>query len=598
MAAFNADEYLADQAVTLSGLSYSANGVRRLPIKDELAIALQQAVTAVYGPDYRVDVMSAAQPSGPKGTPGTTGTRRHGTGVAADVWVYDPNGRRLGGDELIPLSQHWLATDKGSVGFPANNKNSLHLDLIGGSGPGAVPLGKGEGRVWYYGSPSKSQRNALNDSLANGTTPSYAIAPSIVEKGLVPPAGIPGGAPTPATPSAGIAETRQGPQTAAQVLASIAGQQAQPSATPAAYTPAPQTFDPSIPRPAPVPSFRQPAAVPQPPLDVAEVYRGTPMQSAPASGPVPQQQQTPAQIYEGFPMRPDGQVAPAAAQPQTAPVAAPAPRMSPEEVAAIYAGTPMKPEGYTPPPTAETFAPNGKEALAIPLRTTGTAEAIPTSAYPTIQPTPTEGVTVAQDADVAPVPATPSAALTAARQRLAAERAKRAGQRIGEAAKEPETITGSGSNDSFGPKPKEIKIVDRRDEGVNVDKKPQNTVRPEGPPGSMPAAKKVPVPATQSAELRQRREGNVLVAPVPAVRSNVLTSSINVPSVLRPTITIYGGAPQPGNALVAVPASGNVLVPSRTRPLSDTTASLVSQYGSATGSPSWSIISGGAYANN
>jgi len=187
---FDVDQYLEDTAVDLSALSYSANGVRRQPIKDELATKLRQAVTAVYGPDYRVDIMSAAQPSGPRGTKGTTGSRRHGTGVAADVWVYAPDGRRLAGDELVPLSQHWLGTKAGSVGFPARAGQSLHLDLIGGSGPGAVPLGKGEGRLWYYGTPSQSQRSALNQSLTKGTTPKYAVAPETVAKGLIPPSGM------------------------------------------------------------------------------------------------------------------------------------------------------------------------------------------------------------------------------------------------------------------------------------------------------------------------------------------------------------------------------------------------------------------------
>lgn len=177
--------------VDLSELTYSTNGVRKLPIKQELAEALREAVTAVYGSNYRVDVMSAAQPPGPKGTPGTTGTRRHGTGAAADIWVYAPDGHRLSGDELVPLSQHWLATDTGSVGFPANAHNSLHLDLIGGKGPGAVPLGKGEGRVWYYGTPSKAQRTALSDSANNGTLPAYATSPGSVAAAYAPVAPVP-----------------------------------------------------------------------------------------------------------------------------------------------------------------------------------------------------------------------------------------------------------------------------------------------------------------------------------------------------------------------------------------------------------------------
>lgn len=191
-------EYAASKAIPLSELTVSASGVRRLPIKDSLAQALREAVTAVYGPDYRVDVMSAAQPEGPKGTKGTTGTRRHGTGVAADIWVYSPDGKRLKGDELIPLGQHWLGTKQGSVGFPAKASSSMHLDFIGGTGPDAVRLGKGEGRVWYYGNPTKEQRSALAQSAGQGVLPKYAFEPEIVRKGLIPPGSIAAGkAPVP-----------------------------------------------------------------------------------------------------------------------------------------------------------------------------------------------------------------------------------------------------------------------------------------------------------------------------------------------------------------------------------------------------------------
>ncbi|MSX01587.1 MAG: hypothetical protein F2813_00325 [Actinobacteria bacterium] len=184
----NADEYIADQAVDLSALTYTNQGaLRNLEVKAELAGAIREAVTAVYGPDYRVEVMSGAQG---KGSRGTTGSRRHTTGVAADVWVYSPEGKRLKGDDLVPLSQHWLATKTGSVGFPAKKGQSLHLDLVGGTGPGAVPRNKGEGAVWYYGSPSAAQRKALTSGV-KGTVPTYAIDPAMVKKGIIPKVNIP-----------------------------------------------------------------------------------------------------------------------------------------------------------------------------------------------------------------------------------------------------------------------------------------------------------------------------------------------------------------------------------------------------------------------
>lgn len=186
------------------GYGYSSSTKRDLPVREELVHNIQQSVTAVYGADYRATVISGAQG---EGSNGQTGSRRHNTGVAADVYVYSPTGQRLTPDELVPLAQHWVASSTGSVGFPANGQ-SLHLDLIGGNGPGAVPLQAGEGRVWYYGSPTSAQRSALNAGLA-GTAPKYTLSPEIVAKGLVPPESLPTVAtqldvaspPVPATPS-------------------------------------------------------------------------------------------------------------------------------------------------------------------------------------------------------------------------------------------------------------------------------------------------------------------------------------------------------------------------------------------------------------
>jgi hypothetical protein len=175
------------------------NAIRHEAINPDLAAQLQRAVTSVYGPQYSVDVMSGAQPEGPPGTPGTTGTRRHGTGVAADVVVRDPAGNRLGPQQLQPLAQYWLGSNIGSVGFPADGKNFMHLDLIGGKVPGSVPLQKGEGLSWYYGTPTKDQVAAI-DAGKRGVVPSnlYAaptavasrmpdtIDPSLLSYGAVP----------------------------------------------------------------------------------------------------------------------------------------------------------------------------------------------------------------------------------------------------------------------------------------------------------------------------------------------------------------------------------------------------------------------------
>lgn len=169
-------------------LRYNTAGAKRdLPVSDSLIKALTDGVTAVYGPDHSISIISAAQG---EGSSGQTGSRRHNTHTAADVYVYDPSGAKLPPDALVPLAEHWLGAGVGSVGFPANGQ-SLHLDLIGGNGPGAVPLQKGEGRVWYYGQPSPTVRKALNASLTSGALPKYAISPEAVSRGLIPPAEIP-----------------------------------------------------------------------------------------------------------------------------------------------------------------------------------------------------------------------------------------------------------------------------------------------------------------------------------------------------------------------------------------------------------------------
>ncbi len=160
---------------------YSSSTKRNLPVNENLVREITNGVTAVYGGDYKVSVISGAQGEGSRGQ---TGSRRHNTGVAADVFVYSPEGKRLTPDELVPLAQHWVASGTGSVGFPANGQ-SMHLDLVGGKGPGSVPRTKKEGAVWYYGTPTSTQMAKINAGLA-GTRPSYTLSPDIVAKGLIP----------------------------------------------------------------------------------------------------------------------------------------------------------------------------------------------------------------------------------------------------------------------------------------------------------------------------------------------------------------------------------------------------------------------------
>lgn len=162
-------------------LSYNTGGAKRnLTVKQTLENDIIDAVTDVYGPDYSVSVISGRQQKGV--SKGMVGSRRH-THAAADVHVYDGNGERVAGDDLVPLAQHWLADGKGSVGFPAKAGQSMHIDHFGGEHDGGVKLAGSEGKLWYYGNPTSSQRKLLSQARDK------RVGPSVMAKDApVPPA--------------------------------------------------------------------------------------------------------------------------------------------------------------------------------------------------------------------------------------------------------------------------------------------------------------------------------------------------------------------------------------------------------------------------
>lgn len=167
-------------------LRYANQGAtRNQPIKSELEAAIRMGVLATYGDGYRVDIISGGQTNDRR----VGKTIRHDHGHAADVYIYGPDGKRLEGDSLLPIAQHWQSQGLGGVGFPAKSGQSLHLDLVGGKGPGSRPTQGKEGMLWYYGTPSSSQKRALT----SGVTPQYKIPYEQVAKGLVPPKNVPGG---------------------------------------------------------------------------------------------------------------------------------------------------------------------------------------------------------------------------------------------------------------------------------------------------------------------------------------------------------------------------------------------------------------------
>lgn len=195
------------------GVTYTNQGaLRNLPVDDALFQAINAAVEAVYGPGYDAQIFSGAQGEHDgQQSRGTTGSRRHTTGVAADVWITDPNGRRLTESQTVPLAEYWLARNIGSAGVSTNNAGKgLHLDLVGGNGPGSVPLGKGETRFWFYGGGTPDIRKTLDAAVTTGRT-----APR-------PPANIPG-PPNPATMSPRLADSRIPPEPAPRLASRMPG---------------------------------------------------------------------------------------------------------------------------------------------------------------------------------------------------------------------------------------------------------------------------------------------------------------------------------------------------------------------------------------
>lgn len=127
---------------------------RRLPITDTLASRITEGVTAVYGPGYTVEVYSGGQPSKGSGGP-RTGSIRHDDGRAADIYVYDPAGHRIRGDQLAPLAQWWRANDVGGVGLEMRG-GGIHLDEHDHR-----KLGSGYGPHWSYGGLTEAQAAAI-----------------------------------------------------------------------------------------------------------------------------------------------------------------------------------------------------------------------------------------------------------------------------------------------------------------------------------------------------------------------------------------------------------------------------------------------------
>lgn len=122
------------------------NAQRNDPLDAGLENNLQRAVVDTYGPGYTVEVYSGGQENN---TDSGTGSTRHNHGLAADVYVVAPDGKRLSGDRLAPLAQYWQAQGWGGVGLEMAG-GGIHLDNHAD-----------RARSWDYGSRTPGQVAAI-----------------------------------------------------------------------------------------------------------------------------------------------------------------------------------------------------------------------------------------------------------------------------------------------------------------------------------------------------------------------------------------------------------------------------------------------------
>lgn len=114
-------------------VQYANQGATRSqPLTPTLETSVAAAVAAVYGPGATARVYSGGQPG--KGGGARVGSTRHDHGHAADVHIYDAQGRQITGDGLAPLAQYWLATRQGGAGLEMRG-GGIHLDEHRGRAP-------------------------------------------------------------------------------------------------------------------------------------------------------------------------------------------------------------------------------------------------------------------------------------------------------------------------------------------------------------------------------------------------------------------------------------------------------------------------------
>lgn len=163
------------------------------------------AVEAVYGPGYTWQIYSG------RGPHGSRRHRRNDNEGAADGYVIDPRGRRLQGEELLPLGEYWISNGFGSAGMVMRN-GGIHLDsyqkgdLVGDE---ALFWGYGKQGGTYTGEMRRRLAAAANNAPgAPSETPVMTAAsdPRVMTLiGSGPHVGVP--APRPSSPHEMVAPT-------------------------------------------------------------------------------------------------------------------------------------------------------------------------------------------------------------------------------------------------------------------------------------------------------------------------------------------------------------------------------------------------------
>jgi len=131
---------------------------RHYDIEPDLKSKLQEAVYTTYGPGYTVEVYSGGQDEA--GHRKLKSSTRHniddeGLGQAADVYIIDPNGKRVTGDDLGKLGQYWQAKNYGGTGLQMEG-GGIHLD-------GHTD----RARTWNYG---KGETKEAKEAVQAGIT--------------------------------------------------------------------------------------------------------------------------------------------------------------------------------------------------------------------------------------------------------------------------------------------------------------------------------------------------------------------------------------------------------------------------------------------